>query len=68
MFYKAESRPIIRNPRKTKITLTSKVKITHGFVKHLSTKMCCKPASFLSRLNYTTGALTKKFNLIKHFW
>jgi hypothetical protein len=34
-FYKAEFRPIIRNPRKTKITLSSKVKFTQAFVKHI---------------------------------
>ena len=31
---------------KPKIASNSKVKNAAGFVKHLSTKMCCKPASF----------------------
>jgi hypothetical protein len=67
-FYRAESRPIIRSLRKAKIALSSKVKIIQRLVKHLSSKMCCKPASFSPPQLLIRWRLTLNQNWIKPFY
>jgi hypothetical protein len=48
-------------PEKPKITSNSKVKILTQFVKHLSTLMCCKPASLIPTRNTPAGLTVKNY-------